>query len=279
MNLHHVTAITADAQANVDFYCGVLGLRLVKRTVNFDDPGSYHLYYGDQEARPGSIMTFFAWQGAPPGRVGPPQVTAVCFAVPSLDGWSKRLPDAVEGSRFGQRILTGRDPDGMAVELVEGPLALHSVTLSEEGHEATARLLTGVMGLRQAGSEGNRYRYAGEATAVDLLCVPDAPRGRLGAGVVHHVAFRTPEDASQVALRERLVGLGYNVSPVMDRQYFHSIYYREPGGVLFEVATDPPGFTADEPLETLGSALKLPPWLEPRRAEIERTLPPLQASG
>jgi catechol 2,3-dioxygenase-like lactoylglutathione lyase family enzyme len=302
--IHHVTAITADAQQNLDFYCGVLGLRLVKLTVNFDDPGSYHLYYGDELGRPGTILTFFAWPGAYRGRVGPPQVTATSFAVPeaALEFWSDRLDhhrvEARPGAtRFGERVLGFTDPDGMALEIIAtarsgeqipagGPVpaeaairGFHGVTLSEEGYENTAKLLTDVMGFRPDGCEGNRFRYrasTGEfAAVVDLLCVPDARHGGMGAGIVHHVAFRTPDDEQQLAWRETIVRLGFNVSPVMDRTYFHSIYFREPGGVLFEVATDNPGFTADEVAQQLGTRLMLPPWLEPERPRLEMLLPRL----
>jgi len=301
--LHHVTAITADAQKNIDFYCGVLGLRLVKLTVNFDDPGSYHLYYGDELGRPGSIMTFFAWAGAFRGKVGPPQVTATAFAVPAgaMDFWTARLKEkgvATQplATRFGEPVLSFADPDGMPVEIIGcvdpkgtpwpgGPVAaqhaitgFHGVTISEEGYENTARLLTDVMGFKAAGNEQNRFRYRagsgdGFASVVDLVCVPDARHGSMGAGVVHHVAYRAGDDAVQLAWREEIAGKGFNISPVMDRTYFHSIYYREPGGVLFEIATDAPGFTADEPPAQLGSKLMLPPWLEPHRAEIERAVP------
>ncbi|MFN3649451.1 MAG: ring-cleaving dioxygenase [Armatimonadota bacterium] len=301
--LHHVTAITALPQQNVDFYSGVLGLRLVKLTVNFDDPTSYHLYYGDELGSPGTIMTFFAWPGAPRGRVGPPQVTTTSFAVPegSLGYWMERLQQhlvaAQPGHRLGEEFLSFTDPDGIRLEIVAtpetgrhvptgGPVpaehalrGFHSVTLSEEGYERTARLLSEELGFHAVGSEGTRFRYragAGEqAATVDLLCVPDARRGGMGAGVVHHVAFRTPDDAQQLAWRERISELGLNVTPLIDRTYFHSIYFREPGGVLFEIATEPPGFTADEAEEELGTRLQLPPWLEPSRQELERVLPPL----
>ncbi len=298
--IHHVTAITADAQKNIDFYCGVLGLRLVKLTVNFDDPGSYHLYYGDELGRPGTIMTFFAWPGAPRSRVGPPQVTAIAFAVPanSLDYWSSRLKshEVTSADRLGERAIRFSDPDGIALEVVataepggeartRGPVpaehairGFHSVILSEEGYESTAKALTELMGFTAAGSEGNRFRYRagagnGFASVVDLLCVPDARHGQMGAGVVHHVAFRTSDDPQQAAWRERIVRAGLNVSPVMDRNYFHSIYYREPGGVLFEIATDNPGFAVDEPADRLGRTLKLPAQYEGFRSEIERVLP------
>ena len=306
--IHHVTAITADAQKNVDFYCGVLGLRLVKLTVNFDDPGSYHLYYGDELGRPGTIMTFFAWPGAYRGRVGPPQVTVTSFAVPasSLSYWSNRLKEhgVLESpDRFDERALTFTDPDGMLLEVVgvadpkgqpwqAGPVpaehairGFHGVTISEEGYEKTAKVLTDLMGFKPAGSERNRFRYQGSsdgggiARTIDLLCVPDARHGTMGAGVVHHVAFRTHDDAQQERWQQKISGAGLNVSPVMDRTYFHSIYYREPGGVLFEIATDAPGFTFDEPAEKLGTSLQLPPWLAPQRAAIERAVPPLRLPG
>jgi catechol 2,3-dioxygenase-like lactoylglutathione lyase family enzyme len=303
--IHHVTVITADAQENIDFYCGVLGLRLVKLTVNFDDPGSYHLYYGDELGRPGTILTFFAWPGASRGRVGPPQVTATSFAVPegALGFWSDRLErQGVEArpgaTRFGERVLGFRDPDSLPLELIamtrsggqppaSGPVpaeaairGFHGVTLSEEGYENTAKLLTDVMGFRPDGSEGNRFRYrapAGDfAAVVDLLCVPGGRHGGMGAGVVHHLAFRTSDDEQQRTWRETIVRLGFNVSPVMDRTYFHSIYFREPGGVLFEIATDNPGFTADQAAEELGARLMLPPWLEPERPRLAKILPRLR---
>lgn len=307
--LHHVTAITGDAQKNIDFYCGVLGLRLVKLTVNFDDPTSYHLYYGDELGRPGTILTFFAWPGAYRGRIGPPQVSETAFAVPvgALDYWTKRLKEravtpqpAVE--RFGESVLGFIDPDGMRLEIIsslesvepkgqpwtDGPIPVEyairgfrSITISEEGYENTATLLTEVMGFKAVGNERNRFRYRagtgdGFAATVDLLCVPDAHHGGMGAGVVHHVAFRTKDDAQQKAWHKEIASKGLNVSPVMDRTYFHSIYYREPGGVLFEIATENPGFTTDETMEQLGRKLMLPPWLEPNRAAIERGVPPVR---
>src|SRR5579862_1393797 len=251
--IHHVTAITADPQRNIDFYCGVLGLRLVKLTVNFDDPGSYHLYYGDELGRPGTIITFFAWPGAPRGRVGPSQITTVAFAVPanSLDYWAARLQahNAAPADRLGERAIRFNDPDGIALEAVALPQLLgeawaagpvpvehairgfHSVTISEEGYESTAKVLTELMGFQLIGSEGNRFRYRagtgkGFASTIDLLCVPESRHGDIGAGVIHHVAFRTSDDTQQIAWRRTLVKTGLNVSPVMDRNYFHSIYYR-----------------------------------------------------
>jgi len=305
--IHHVTAIARDPQANVDFYAGVLGLRLVKRTVNFDDPGTYHLYYGDETGRPGTILTFFPWPMARRGTRGTGQATVTAFSVPegSLGFWRERL--AAHGvahdepaRRFAEEVLTLLDPDGLKLELVAhagageaepwdgGPVpaehairGFHGVTLAQQGYEATAELLTGPMEFEHAGEAGNRFRFmaAGEGPGrvVDVLCSPDLPPGRVAAGTVHHVAFRAADDADQLARREALAGRGLNVTPVLDRQYFHSIYFREPGGVLFEIATDPPGFTLDEPPEELGSALRLPPWLEPHRTRIEATLPPLSA--
>jgi catechol 2,3-dioxygenase-like lactoylglutathione lyase family enzyme len=303
--IHHITAITSDAQKNIDFYCGVLGLRLAKLTVNFDDPGSYHLYYGDDLGRPGSILTFFAWPGAYRGRVGPPQVTETAFAVPKgwLEFWIARLKDKGVAEqaiveRFGEKVLPLADFDGMWLELIEtsGPMGpmwngggiaaenaihgFHSATISEEGYENTARLLTEVMGFSKAENHENRFRYiaaaAGPAAKIDLLCVPGARQGSMGAGIVHHIAFRAKDDAQQAAWRNELVRKNFNVSPVMDRCYFHSIYYREPGGVLFEIATDNPGFTADQSAEELGKKLMLPPWLEAHRGEIEKIVPPVR---
>jgi len=300
--IHHVTAITGDAQRNVDFYVGLLGLRLVKKTVNFDDPTSYHLYYGDELGRPGSVMTFFVWPGAPRGRQGPGQVTATAFSVPSgsLDWWAGRLREAgaaVEEpeSRLGDHVLPFADPEGMRLELVaparpdarepwtggtvpadRGIRGFHSVTLSLIGHEETARLLTDTLGFRAGPAAADRVRFeTGETARVaDLRSVPDALPGAIAAGTVHHVAWRTRDDASQLEWREIVAGAGCDVTPVLDRQYFHSIYFREPGGVLFEIATDVPGFTFDEPAGRLGSALRLPPRLEPLRAELEPLLPP-----
>jgi glyoxalase family protein len=304
--IHHITAITADAQKNIDFYCGVLGLRLVKLTVNFDDPGSYHLYYGDELGRPGTIMTFFAWPGAHAGRIGPPQVTVTSFSVPpnAIDFWIERLKKlGVETlaptNRFGERVISFTDPDAMRLEIIgssqpgsqpwpAGPVPLEfairgfaGATISEEGYENTAKLLTDVMGFKFIGSEENRFRYRagaadGFASTIDLLCTPDAQHGAMGAGVVHHIAFRTKDDAQQLAWHEEIAAKGFNVSPVMDRTYFHSIYYREPGGVLFEIATENPGFTTDEPAEKLGTKLMLPPWLEKHRAAIEKAVPPVR---
>ncbi len=300
--IHHVTAIASDPQPNLDFYVRFLGLRLVKRTVNFDDPGTYHFYYGDETGQPGTILTFFPWPGARRGRHGSGQVTATTFTVPtgSLDYWRERatrygfattdLPD-----RFGDGVLRVDDGDGLAIELVAaseptdhdgaeipgeyGVRNIHSATLTEARLEPTAKLLTETMGFRETGREGDRVRFeageGGPSRIVDVLVDPAAPRGLGGAGTVHHIAFRTPDDDHQLDWQQLLMKEGYNVSPVMDRNYFHSIYYREPGAILFEIATDPPGFLVDESLEELGSNLKLPAEYEPMRGRIESTLQPI----
>jgi catechol 2,3-dioxygenase-like lactoylglutathione lyase family enzyme len=301
--IHHVTAIAGDAQANVNFYAGVLGLRLVKRTVNFDDPLTYHLYYGTEMGAPGTILTFFAWPNAYGGRVGSGQVNATALSVPegSLGWWQERFKGNrvtydLPLKRFGGEVLPFRDPDGMQLELVAAKddrpawkgggvpddhaiRGVHGVTAHEEGYEMTATLLTETLRFTQVGQEGNRFRYkagSGEGYGlIDLLCTPDGPRSRGGAGAVNHIAWRVPNDSDQLAWRKTLVNAGMNVSPVLDRQYFHSIYFREPGGVLFEIATDEPGFATDEPKEKLGEALKLPPWLEKAREQIAAGLEPL----
>jgi len=299
--IHHVTAITADGQKNIDFYCGVLGLRLVKVTVNFDDPQSYHLYYGDELGRPGTIMTFFVWPGAHRGRQGSSQVTAISFSAPagSLEYWMTRLKiAAIAPVRFGDQVLELSDPDGIRLEIVARSTeddrtawpggsvptqhalrGFHGVTVSEEGYEHTADFLTRTLGFKSAGQEGNRFRFVGDspnAEIVDVLCVPDGVMGTIGAGIVHHVAFRAADDDSQRRWRQIVANERHNVTPVIDRTYFHSIYFREPGGVLFEIATDRPGFTVDEPPESLGTSLKLPPQYEPMRSQLESLLPQLR---
>jgi len=305
VGLHHVTAIASDPQRNLDFYCEVLGLRFVKRTVNFDDPGSYHFYFGDDIGSPGSILTFFAWPQASRGRVGTGETSAVAFSVPtsSLRYWEQRIlaagsPVEHAGERFGNPVLSLRDPDGMRIELVgsDNPLpvvtprtsdipAEHAirrfdgVTLCEAGLELTAQVLE-KMGFGQAGQENNRIRFISPTTApgnrIDILLQEQRVHGHMGAGTVHHIAFRAPSDSAQLEWRELLSRVPLNVTSVRDRTYFHSIYFHEPGGVLFEIATDPPGFAFDEPVESLGEALKLPQWLEKRRADIELALPPIQ---
>ena len=305
--LHHVTAIASDPQRNLDFYVGVLGLRFVKRTVNFDDRGTYHFYFGDRRGTPGSILTFFPWPGARRGIRGTGQIEATASAISpnSIGFWLERFKQQhvtaeKTSSRFGEEVIRFTDPDGLWLELIAtsslphvDPWAdssvptehalhgFHSVSAALEGYEKTARLLTESFGYRLIEESGNRFRFvspddAAPGRIIDLLCLPDAAMGRVAAGSVHHIAFRAKDDDEQLQWREHLVDLGYNVTPVIDRTYFHSIYFREPGGVLFEIATEPPGFTLDEKLEELGTHLRLPPWLESARAEIERILPPIQ---
>ena len=304
--LHHVTAIASDPQRNLDFYAGLLGLRFVKRTVNFDDPGSYHLYFGDNRGTPGTILTFFAWPGAQRGIRGTGQVEATAFAISpdSIGYWLDRLKQhhvtaERTTTRFGEEVIRLIDPDGMQIELiasssyanfepwpdglVEAEHSLrgfHSVSAALDGYERTARLLTEGFGYSLTNESGNRFRFASRDNSapgriIDLLCQPAIAKGRIAVGSVHHIAFRAKDNAEQLQWREHLVELGYNVTPVMNREYFRSIYFREPGGVLFEIATDPPGFTLDEKPEELGKHLRLPPWLEPARPQIEQILPPI----
>jgi glyoxalase family protein len=306
LGIHHVTAIAGDPQRNIDFYAGVLGLRLVKLTVNYDDPTTYHLYYGDGQGHPGTIMTFFPWPGAMSGRIGTGQLTVTSFAVPesSLGYWKERLTERgtlVQEARseFGESLLFFTDPDGLQLELVatphanpdriwnQGPVPMdfairgfHHVTLSENGYERTASLLTDTLGFKRVQGQGSRFRYAAGSglpgTIVDLICAPEGRPGRVAVGTVHHVAWRTPTNEQQVEWRETIRDLQYNVTPIIDRTYFHSIYFREPGGVLFEIATDPPGFAVDEPAEKIGTSLVLPTWLESERRELQRVLPQIR---
>ena len=308
--LHHVTAIASDPQRNLDFYIGTLGLRFVKRTVNFDDPGTYHFYFGDNRGTPGTILTFFPWPGVRRGIRGTGQVEATAFAITpnSVSYWLERLKHhyvAAEKTspRFGEEVVRLIDPDGLPIELIavaagvspaniepwpHSPVpqehmlcGFHSVSAALEGYERTARLLSDSFGYRLTDESGNRFRFSSaDDTApgriVDLLCQPDSAVGRVAAGSVHHIAFRTKDEAEQLQWREHLVDLGYNVTPVIDRTYFHSIYFREPGGVLFEIATEPPGFMSDEKLDDLGTHLRLPPGMESARSQIEEILPPIQ---
>jgi glyoxalase family protein len=302
--IHHVTAISGEPQRNADFYTGILGLRLVKKTVNFDDPDTYHLYYGDGAGSPGTIMTFFPWAHAPRGRIGAGQAIVTSFSIPatSLGYWTERLVEKgvrfeKPRDRFGETVLTFEDPDGLRTELVaaddgrtgwaQGPTpaehsvrGLHHVVLAVEVTDRTAKLMTDSLGFRQVEETEGRIRFAaGEGGSGDLVDVVGAagfPRGSMGVGTVHHVACRVPDEDSQLAVREEIAALGYNVTPVLDRNYFRSIYFREPGGVLFEIATDPPGFAADEEPDRLGESLRLPPWLEKNREHIEAALPRLR---
>jgi glyoxalase family protein len=308
--LHHVTAVTRDAQQNVDFYRSVLGQRLVKKTVNFDAPEAYHLYFADEAGTPGSVLTFFVWSNIKRGVRGNGETAAVAYNVPadSLGFWQDRLKRngistlPVE-QRFGEDVLGLDDPDGMPVELVasgesaeirhwvKGPIpqvhalnGFHSVTLWLDEIEPTADLLINQMGYTFAERAGSRHRFtAGSgslARYIDILHRPRQPEDKpdeavFGAGSIHHIAFRVPSDEVQLEYQASLRAAGYGVTPVRDRNYFHSIYYREPGGVLFEIATEGPGFAIDEPMDSLGESLKLPEWFEPNRELIEASLPPL----
>ncbi|MCE6949700.1 ring-cleaving dioxygenase [Cereibacter sphaeroides] len=303
--LHHVTAISGPARRNLDFYTRTLGLRLVKKTVNFDDPGSYHLYYGNGEAEPGSLLTFFLWDHAAPGRVGIGETQETRFRVPeaAIGFWTHRLiakgvPHEAPVRLFGETVLAFRDPDGMRLSLVGVPgiedkaagetgtipaeaaiRGLHGVSLLMREVGATGAILTDVLGFADAGREGTTHRFrasGGIGGLIDIREAGDFLPGRMGAGSVHHIAFRAADDAEQAAMRARLAGNHrLRTTEQQDRNYFRSLYFREPGGVLFEIATDIPGFTVDEPLADLGSALKLPAQFEPFRHEIEARLPAL----
>ena len=311
LGIHHVTAISGHPQTSVNFYNSLLGLRLVKLTVNFDDPTTYHLYFGDELGRPGTILTFFPWSDAPKGHRGTGQVVTTSFLIPknSVDYWKNRLKNnnvIVKGpfNRFDEQILTVYDSDGLELELVAHSSAedrdlnvwndggvpieyavrgFYSVTLSEEGFERTAGILEEELGFSLKGQEKSRFRYkiknskAG-ASIVDVLCLPYTPYGNIGIGTVHHVAFRTPTDEKQKVLRSSIIKAGLNATPIIDRTYFHSVYFREPGGILFEIATDPPGFTTDQKPSELGTRLMLPEWLESERNNLEKILPKLSLS-
>jgi glyoxalase family protein len=299
--LHHVTVMAQDPQRNIDFYSQTLGQRLVKVTVNFDDPGTYHLYYGDLTGQPGTIMTHFPWPAAKKGVRGNGEVVATAYSAPraSEGYWRERLTARGfalnEDLRFGERVLTLEDPDGTWVELVfddgqpvqpwpassvpaEHELrGFHSVTAWVGDAQPVRDLLVGQLGFVEAGTEGQRTRFRGSGSGVglyvDVVARPGQPRGTFGAGSVHHVALRTCDDAEQLAYLESLTGAGFRPTPVQDRQYFHSIYFREQGGVLFEIATDAPGFPDDEAVEELGKHLKLPSWYEAQRPAIEANAP------
>jgi glyoxalase family protein len=307
--IHHITAIASNPQANLDFYAGFLGLRLVKQTVNFDAPDVYHLYYGDAAGRPGTILTFFPFPDAARGKRGAGEILAVAFSIPSdsLGFWTERLSrGGIEFTgptgRFGEELIGFLDPDGMQVELFADPSmdplpgwagsavgprhairTFHGVTFIHRETAQTAAFLSDVMGFTREGSEGNRLRFlVGPENArarIDVIADPSASPARQSAGSVHHIAWRAIDDEAQRAWREELSRAGASPTPVIDRSYFRSVYFREPGGVLFEIATDPPGFMIDEPVEALGTSLKLPSWLESERQLIERRLPPITVPG
>ncbi|SDB34809.1 ring-cleaving dioxygenase [Bauldia litoralis] len=305
--IHHVTAIAGRADRNVDFYTRLLGLRLVKRTVNFDDPTTWHLYFGDEEGRPGTILTFFPWEHAAAGRRGIGETSETAFRVPaaSMGYWLHRFVEKgvshqSPARRFDAPVLRFTDPDGTSLALVgvagaenepawdngdvpaeHAVRGFHGVTLMLEQAAPTAAILTGVLGFAEAGNEEGVHRFQAEGVpfggVVDIHEVGGFLPGRSGKGSVHHIAFRAADDAAQTAMARKLAD-EFRLWPTeqKDRQYFRSVYFREPGGVLFEIATDQPGFAVDEPLAALGSTLKLPPFLEPRRPGIEAALPPLE---
>ncbi|TMJ76683.1 MAG: ring-cleaving dioxygenase [Alphaproteobacteria bacterium] len=304
--IHHVTAISGRPTRNLDFYARTLGLRFVKKTVNFDDPGTYHFYYGDEAGSPGTILTFFPWEHASSGRggLGLAQTTAFCVPAASIGYWTHRLIEKgvkheALTKRFGEPVLSFFDPDGMSLALVgisgtEAEAAwstgeipaqhairgFHGVTLMLDAAAPTGAILTDVLGFTEAGREGPHVRYRandGIGGVVDIREARGFLAGRMGRGSVHHVAFRAADAAEQAEMARKLVkSHGVHPTEQKDRQYFRSVYFREPGGVLFEIATDLPGFTIDEPLANLGQNLKLPPFLEPRRKELEAVLPSLE---
>ncbi|MDZ5783347.1 ring-cleaving dioxygenase [Marinococcus luteus] len=298
--IHHITAIVENPKENISFYLEVLGLRLVKKTVNFDDPGTYHLYFGDSEGSPGTIMTFFPWNQARRGRTGSGQVDTTVFAVPlgSLAFWKERLTafgvKVEQFGRYNEAYLRFQDPHGLHLELTERPPAGNSSSRVPEGYaiqgfagavlnsgapHQTADLLGQVMGMKYVGQEGTYLRFKTEASVGNTIEVSTAPfpRGELGTGTVHHIAFRAQDDEDQLEWQQHMTSHGYATTEVKDRDYFKAIYFRERGGLLFEIATDPPGFTRDEPFDQLGQELKLPVWLEPRREQIEASLEPVHA--
>ena len=303
LGLHHITAIAGDAKRNFNFYSNILGLRFIKKTVNFDDPGTYHFYFGDEVGSAGTILTFFPWgEGIQQGRKGSGMATEIGYSVPkgSLDFWQKRFEQYnviynKPAEKFGEKYVTFLDPDGLKLELIESATednrtpwetpeinaavalkGFHNITLTLNKIEATATILTEIFGYKLVEKAVNRYRYTTTAVTtaaiVDLVELPEEKRGLNANGTVHHVAFRVKNDEILMHFREKVEAYGLSITPQIDRNYFHSLYFREPGGVLFEIATDNPGFTVDESLEELGKNLKLPAQYEPQRAAIEKHL-------
>lgn len=303
LGLHHITAIAGDAKRNFNFYSNILGLRFIKKTVNFDDPGTYHFYFGDEVGSAGTILTFFPWgEGIQQGRKGSGMATEIGYSVPkgSLDFWQKRFEQYnviynKPAEKFGEKYLTFLDPDGLKLELIESKTddnrkawetdevkadvatkGFHNITLTLNDIKPTAAVLTEIFGYKLIDQDVNRYRYATDAVEnaaiVDLVELADEKRGLNANGTVHHVAFRVKNDEILMHFREKIEAYGLSITPQIDRQYFHSLYFREPGGVLFEIATDNPGFTVDESLEELGKNLKLPVQYESQRAAIENHL-------
>ncbi|MGN6603819.1 MAG: ring-cleaving dioxygenase [Ginsengibacter sp.] len=305
LGLHHITAIAGNAKQNLNFYSKVLGQRFVKKTVNFDDPGTYHFYFGNERGTPGTILTFFPWEGVRRGVNGAGMATGIGYSVPSnsLSFWKDRfdqlnLKKEEISERFGEKVLHFQDPDGLQLDLIESEKTderkpwltdeiknehatrgFHSVTLTVNKIEPTAKVLTDILGYHLLKQEGNRYRFITDAvdnaSIVDLIEAPGLGRGINSAGTNHHVAFRVKDDNILMDFREKVLSHGLDITPKIDRDYFFSLYFREPGGVLFELATDNPGFDRDEPLNELGTHLKLPKQYEPARSEIEKVLPPL----
>jgi len=306
LGLHHITAIAGDAQRNYDFYTKTLGFRLVKKTVNFDDPQTYHFYFGDEVGTPGTILTFFPWANVRQGKNGAGMVTEIGYSVPkgSLDFWKSRFEKLnirhdILSERFGEKYLSFQDSDGLWLNLIEAKhkderkgrktdeikaevaiKGFHTVTLTLNNIKATASILTEVFGYKQVKREDNLYRYQTDAVEnaaiVDLLEMPEAQRGINAAGTNHHIAFRVKDEEDLMAIREKIVDRGLHITEKINRDYFFSLYFREPGGVLFEIATDNPGFATDETVENLGSSLQLPDQYKAMRDEIEKGLPKLQ---
>jgi glyoxalase family protein len=303
LGLHHITAIAGDAKRNFNFYSKILGLRFIKKTVNFDDPGTYHFYFGDETGSAGTILTFFPWgEGIQQGRKGYGMATEIGYSVPkgSLDFWQKRFEQYnviynKPAEKFGEKYLTFLDPDGLKLELIESKTGdnrkawetdeiktdmatkgFHNITLTLNDIKPTAAILTEIFGYKLIDQDVKRYRYATDAVEnaaiVDLVELTDEKRGHVANGSVHHVAFRVENDEILMHFREKIEAYGLSITPQIDRQYFHSLYFREPGGVLFEIATDNPGFTVDESLEELGQNLKLPRQYESQRSSIENHL-------
>lgn len=305
LGLHHITAIANDAKRNYDFYTQVLGQRLVKKTVNFDDPGTYHFYYGDEIGTPGTILTFFPWEGIGAGRIGSGMATDIGYSVPknSLDFWQDRfkalnVSHSLVQEIFSEQQLAFTDPDGLRINLIESAqtdsrkpwvtdaisadvatTGFHSVVLTLNSIKRTATILTDIFGYTLLEQQGNRYRFItaaiDNAAIVDLIEIPGMARGHNAAGTNHHIAFRVKDEQTLMAFRDKIMSAGLDITPKIDRDYFFSLYFREPGGVLFELATENPGFATDETIAELGSGLQLPKQYEASRAEIEELLPKL----
>ena len=305
LGIHHITAIAGYAKRNYDFYTKVLGFRFIKKTVNFDDPKTYHFYFGDEVGSPGTILTFFPWEGVPRGKQGSGMATEIGYSVPgkSLTFWTQRLKEyyvniTATGTRFGEDYIAFEDPDGLPLTLiipkntdgrkpwetdeVKADVAtrgFHSITLTLASVKGTASVLTDIFGYEFSGHEGNRYRYTTNAvetaSIVDLIDAPNEKRTGSAGGTIHHVAFRVKDENVLMEFRDKVLAKGLNITEKIDRNYFFSLYFREPGGVLFEIASDTPGFSIDEPVSELGKNLKLPAQYESHRKQIEAALPSL----